>query len=547
MRTSFFRTILAACCLLTPAVYTTAKPYERRIAPEILEAYDMHAYGLTEQAIQRLSTYGEAHPEDGYGQLVLCMILTEAERPEEALKAGLAADIALPKQDLEMRSANLSNIGKAQLEGNQYDEAVRSFRKALKTDPTNSNAYNRLGWAQISHGQYSEAKKNFMSLIRKDLNRPAGFVGLGEICMRLNQPRKAVEMLDSVLTYDSEYGYAYNAKAHCLAMLNDSVGAADNLILAVIHKDYDAPLLAEQDILERWPDVLIERLKEQTDRHPLDSRYPLLLGKTCEHLGRLQEAAEYYQIGLEHKRLPALAGIIADIYVSLHQYDKALHYADVAGQLAPESNAHLALRAEILQAQGLTADAIATLDTLIRLNADRPDAPAYDQRAQYHMLLRQYEQALRDYNVSDSLRPETPQTIYHRGRAYLALGDTAHAMADMRHVVSIDTFNYVYSDAFFAYALLGEVDKGEQLIQEMLLMTKEEYMGSAHYNAACFYALTHRPDKAFEHLSEAVRAGFDDTDHMRRDPDLDELHDDPRFLPLLEAMQQKHDSPQQPQ
>lgn len=53
------------------------------------------------------------------------------------------------------------------------------------------------------------------------------------------------------------------------------------------------------------------------------------------------------------------------------------------------------------------------------------------------------------------------------------------------------------------------------------------------YNLGCSYALTNRPDEAFEALTKAVDLGYADYDWMKSDPDLNNLHADPRFESLL--------------
>ena len=53
------------------------------------------------------------------------------------------------------------------------------------------------------------------------------------------------------------------------------------------------------------------------------------------------------------------------------------------------------------------------------------------------------------------------------------------------------------------------------------------------YNLGCSYALTNYPDEAFEALTKAVELGYGDYDWMKTDPDLKNLHRDPRFESLL--------------
>lgn len=53
------------------------------------------------------------------------------------------------------------------------------------------------------------------------------------------------------------------------------------------------------------------------------------------------------------------------------------------------------------------------------------------------------------------------------------------------------------------------------------------------YNAACSCAQLGEPDQAFAWLFRALEAGYRDRAHLEADPDLDPLHDDPRFAELL--------------
>ncbi len=55
------------------------------------------------------------------------------------------------------------------------------------------------------------------------------------------------------------------------------------------------------------------------------------------------------------------------------------------------------------------------------------------------------------------------------------------------------------------------------------------------YNAACVQCRLHEPDRGASLLIDAVKAGFGDFSHMRRDPDLRPLHDHPIYQAILHA------------
>ena len=53
------------------------------------------------------------------------------------------------------------------------------------------------------------------------------------------------------------------------------------------------------------------------------------------------------------------------------------------------------------------------------------------------------------------------------------------------------------------------------------------------YNAACSFALAGQKEAAFDHLRLALALGWTNADHLRRDSDLDSLHDDPRWADVV--------------
>ena len=60
-----------------------------------------------------------------------------------------------------------------------------------------------------------------------------------------------------------------------------------------------------------------------------------------------------------------------------------------------------------------------------------------------------------------------------------------------------------------------------------------------HYNLACSHSLLGQIDEALEALRRAIDLGYRDFAHMQRDPDLENLRRDPRYLALLEEALKK--------
>jgi hypothetical protein len=81
-------------------------------------------------------------------------------------------------------------------------------------------------------------------------------------------------------------------------------------------------------------------------------------------------------------------------------------------------------------------------------------------------------------------------------------------------------------------AILGKAEKALSSLASAHPKNQE-----VQYNLACVLALQGRSGEALDHLGAAVDAGWWNTAHTRRDPDLKSLHGLERFGELLDAMQ----------
>lgn len=81
------------------------------------------------------------------------------------------------------------------------------------------------------------------------------------------------------------------------------------------------------------------------------------------------------------------------------------------------------------------------------------------------------------------------------------------------------------------YTKTGKFEDGLKIDQKLSQQQPVDDM--VWYNLGCSYALTKHTDEAFEALTKAIDLGYCDYDWMKRDTDLNNLHDDPRFEALL--------------
>ena len=79
-------------------------------------------------------------------------------------------------------------------------------------------------------------------------------------------------------------------------------------------------------------------------------------------------------------------------------------------------------------------------------------------------------------------------------------------------------------------ALLGNEEESVRQLQTAVALRPNE--AGILYNAACAYALMKRKTETLEMLKRTMAAGYGNLDWMRKDPDLDFVHDDPDFKRL---------------
>ena len=54
-----------------------------------------------------------------------------------------------------------------------------------------------------------------------------------------------------------------------------------------------------------------------------------------------------------------------------------------------------------------------------------------------------------------------------------------------------------------------------------------------YYNLGCSFALVGKREEALQALKRSIQLGYDEFEHMKKDSDLKDLRDDPRFQALL--------------
>ncbi|HET9603429.1 MAG TPA: protein kinase [Gemmatimonadales bacterium] len=242
----------------------------------------------------------------------------------------------------------------------------------------------------------------------------------------------------------------------------------------------------------------------------------------------------------------AYAGI-ADCSSMLYHYwdasDANLEQANSASQKALELSPGLA---EAHASRGLSLSlskqyvaAAAEFEKAVQLD------PKLYEGYYYYALARfgegNYREAHRLFLQASAVRPEDFQAAALGALSLAALGDPGEmdayrsALAIMERHLELNPEDaralYLGSNSLYK---LGDVARAQAWAERALAVDPND--AGVLYNVACAFGVQGNADRAIELLERAVENGFGHREWIEHDPDLNALHDRPRFKALLDRL-----------
>lgn len=303
-------------------------------------------------------------------------------------------------------------------------------------------------------------------------------------------------------------------------------------ILDAREVDADGSRAAEvQDLLHRHVDATLEDLDSEEDivRRRASVELYLLGARGREALERLESRPGVpFVLNLLRWRIHpdtyARTGMDLRGYSRLgfrQRRQQVFDYARVAGEDAIPT-----LRA-IVQDEGLEPS------LFVRIGAAKALAGLRDMSGFELLLLNHPDLTL--------TRPEVSRDLaLAQGVNLIREEKLAEAIEILKKV--LDEFPYDFRANYhiaFAYLLLKSHARAIHHFEIAKRIHPDDQL--TLYNLACAYALNDQEDEALRELQAAVRAGFDDADHIENDPDLQSLRDDPRYRRIVDEIRESAD------
>jgi tetratricopeptide (TPR) repeat protein len=248
-----------------------------------------------------------------------------------------------------------------------------------------------------------------------------------------------------------------------------------------------------------WDEEIEALCNIMFERFP-QSPWPFLyLGYSHEKRNDFVNAENYYRKAIAiAPNLPAAYDYLIDILHRDNRFDEAQQVYPQVIKLLPRKNEKYYLYSALnYHIDGKYSEAVTAYKHVIRINPSNLNA--YKNLAiLQHEKLNQPEEAEKAYRQVIQLNPDNPDDYFNLGLLLLE-----HSQR--------------YGEA-------------ETMFQKTLEFNpQDEY---ALYNIACIKAVLKDFDSALNYLKKAIQKGFDKSEAWD-DPDLESLHDDPRFVDLV--------------
>jgi len=262
------------------------------------------------------------------------------------------------------------------------------------------------------------------------------------------------------------------------------------------------------------------------------------LATAYDRLGKTQDAE------ITYKKIIALRpnywlgyNLLGAFYLRQAQYDDASKMFQKVVETTPESFRGYANLGATLLYEAKYAEAIKPLEQSLAI---RETANTYSNLGTAYYYQHRFKDSAQSYEKAVQLNDKDYSLWGNLGEAYYLDGERPKAHAAFEKGISIAKDGLAVNsrdpdllDALAKYsAMIDDRDHALTYLNQAIEQSKSDK--DVLFSAAVIYNRLGEKGPALEWLGKALRAGFS-PEMARRQPDLDNLHDDPRFLDLMES------------
>ena len=320
-------------------------------------------------------------------------------------------------------------------EGNNHEskdnfaEAIRCYKSAIKLNPGLARAHLNLGNALLATGKFDAALTEYDTALKKDPHYAAAHLNIGNAYLGVEKPEQARQAYLKAIAIDPEFSDAYVALGYAceeLRLPEQAIEAYRSALTIVPYHLQTQHNLGELLIAEGRNDEAIALFRQMHEMHPEDIRTISSLTKLLENLGRYEALID--TIGLILVRHPESVEAHNNLGVALlaaGRADEALasHYKALA--LNPEfAEGHFCLGACLQKLERIEE---AQLSYRRALELDPASLKSISNLGNLLMELERPDEAAAIFEQGVSIRPDLAETYFNLGTALNTLGQLTKA------------------------------------------------------------------------------------------------------------------------
>ena len=230
------------------------------------------------------------------------------------------------------------------------------------------------------------------------------------------------------------------------------------------------------------------------------------------------------------------------IYLTEGQKQKARTAVEVLREEYPNDPGVQFVRGVVARLDGDYDKAMRSYDRMVKLNPGERVLASYN-RARICMYQKDYDQALRELDLGAELEPEHPMIKVIRACVLFYRGEVDESIRIVHEVLvrhpQMDGIRPVLAIALSAQGQHTKAD--EQLTQKVRLVAEADY--DISYWLASAYLLQGRQVEALRWLETAINLGNENYRWFESDPNWADMHEDQRFLELMERIKSQSAAP----
>ena len=384
---------------------------------------------------------------------------------------------------------------------NEYEKALKDFKKAVELDPNEADYYFEKGLAYYYLEKYKEALKDFSKAIKLNPKEAKYFYQKGYSYYLLNKNKEAIKEFHQAIKLDPNNDQFIYNRGLAYYYLENYENALFDLNKAIKLNPKKAQYFYFRGVTSlkfNQNQFAIRDFNKAIKLNPNEADYYFEKGLAYYYLENYKNAIkEFHQaIKLDPNNVDYVynKGLA---YYNLENFENALKIFDKAIELNPEKSHIWEFRGRSKYFLDQYEEAIKDLDKAIELNPE--DSYSWNFRGRSKYFLEKYEEAIKDLDKTIELNPEDSYSWYFRGRSKYYLDQYEEAIKDLDKAIELnpeDSFSWEYrgfaylenlnfelaeNDFKKSYEIDGDKANFSDHIGQIFYRKKDYYIAIKHY------------------------------------------------------------------